>query len=41
MTEDIVILIAEECYNLGCDGHIVKPVGQMLIKTIRQVAQRV
>ncbi len=30
---------AEECYNLGCDGHIVKPVGQMLIKTIRQVTK--
>ena len=30
---------AEECYNLGCDGHIVKPVGEMLIKTIRQVTK--
>jgi len=30
---------AEECYDLGCDGHIVKPVGEMLIKTIRQVTK--
>jgi CheY-like chemotaxis protein len=28
---------AEECYKLGCDGHVVKPVDQKLIKTIQQV----
>jgi hypothetical protein len=41
MMEGMVVLIAEECYNLGCDGYIVKPVGEMLIETIRQVAKRV
>ncbi len=32
---------AEECYNLGCDAHVVKPVDQMLAKTIKRVTARV
>ncbi|MHC5059641.1 MAG: response regulator [Planctomycetota bacterium] len=32
---------AEECYNLGCDAHVVKPVNKMLAKTIKRVTNRI
>ena len=31
---------AQHCYDLGCDAHIVKPVSDILIKTITRVAER-
>lgn len=31
---------AQKCYDLGCDAHIVKPVGDILIQAIKRVAGR-
>ncbi len=31
---------AQKCYDLGCDAHIVKPISDILIKTIKRVAER-
>jgi len=29
--------IAEHCYSLGCESHVVKPVGDLLVKTVKRV----
>jgi len=39
-TSDDHHLVAE-CYELGCQAHIVKPPGKVLIKAIERVAQRI
>lgn len=33
--------LATECYGLGCDAHIIKPPGKVLLKAITRVAQRI
>jgi CheY-like chemotaxis protein len=30
---------ARHCYELGCDAHIVKPVGDVLVKVVQRVGQ--
>ncbi len=32
-------LQARVCYELGCDGHVIKPVGDVLIKTVQRAGQ--
>jgi CheY-like chemotaxis protein len=32
--------IARQCYELGCDAHIIKPSGEVLLKAINRVCQR-
>lgn len=34
-------LIARKCYELGCDAHIIKPPGEVLLKAIDRVGQRI
>ena len=33
--------IAAQCYELGCQAHIIKPPGPVLLKAIDRVAQRI
>ena len=33
--------IARKCYELGCDAHIIKPPGEVLLKAIDRVSQRI
>ena len=33
--------LVAECYELGCQAHIVKPPGKVLIKAIERVANRI
>jgi len=33
--------IAAKCYDLGCDAHIIKPPGKVLLKAIERVARRI
>jgi two-component system response regulator len=33
--------IARQCYELGCDAHIIKPPGEVLLKAISRVCQRI
>ncbi len=33
-------LQAGVCYELGCDGHVIKPVGDVLIKAVQRAGQR-
>lgn len=33
--------IARKCYELGCDAHIIKPPGIVLLKAIDRIAQRI
>ncbi len=32
-------LQARVCYELGCDGHVIKPVGDVLIKAVQRAEQ--
>ena len=32
--------LAKRCYELGCDAHIIKPPGEVLLKAIRRVSQQ-
>jgi len=32
--------IAARCYELGCDAHIIKPPGEVLLKAIERVGER-
>lgn len=34
-------LIARQCYELGCDAHIIKPAGEVLLNAISRVCQRI
>jgi len=34
-------LIARKCYELGCDAHIIKPPGEVLLKAIDRISQRI
>lgn len=34
-------LIARQCYDLGCDAHVIKPPGEVLLKAIARVSQRI
>lgn len=33
--------LVNKCYDLGCDAHIVKPPGKVLLKAIERVAKRI
>ena len=33
--------IARKCYELGCDAHIIKPPGEVLLKAISRIGQRI
>jgi len=33
-------LQARVCHKLGCDGHVIKPVGDVLIKAVQRAEQR-
>jgi len=33
--------IARKCYELGCDAHIIKPPGEVLLKAINRIGQRI
>ncbi len=33
--------IARQCYELGCDAHIIKPPGEVLLKAISRICQRI
>ena len=33
--------IARQCYELGCDAHIIKPPGEVLLKAIDRISQRI
>ena len=33
--------LVTKCYDLGCDAHIIKPPGKVLLKAIKRVAQRI
>ena len=33
--------VAQECYGLGCDAHIIKPPGEVLLKAIDRVSRRI
>lgn len=33
--------IARKCYELGCDAHIIKPPGEVLLKAIDRISQRI
>jgi len=33
--------IAHQCYELGCDAHIIKPPGIVLLKAIDRISQRI
>lgn len=32
--------VARECYELGCDAHVVKPPGMVLLKAIERIKMR-
>ncbi len=32
--------LAAECYELGCQAHVIKPPGEVLLRAIKRVAQR-
>jgi len=34
-------MIAKKCYELGCDAHIIKPPGEVLLKAISRISQRI
>ena len=34
-------MIARKCYELGCDAHIIKPPGEVLLKAIKRVSLRI
>ena len=33
--------IARKCYELGCEAHIIKPPGHVLLKAISRISQRI
>lgn len=33
--------LAQRCYELGCDAHIVKPPGNVLLRTIERLVNRI
>ena len=32
---------AELCYDLGCNAHVIKPPGEILLKAIAKIGQRI
>lgn len=32
--------LAKQCYDLGCDAHIIKPPGEVLLRAIQRVGER-
>ena len=32
--------LARQCYDLGCDGHIIKPPGEVLLRAIQRVGEK-
>ena len=31
--------IAEQCYNLGCEAHVIKPIDESLVRIIKRVSK--